>query len=338
MASPGFWNDNSYRDYPFLLERTGWDDMSHGAIGQLPFASIVDFGSLFGVASGFDPAQHTVWLSEVRRLDSDTIRFTFSTDCPSVSTVAFEHDLSTEFQYSRQAVATDSTPMSPDACDDEPAWEAFLVTGDLTELAALIPNTNDQLTGTSSQAVLEPATLRSFAGHFIRGIGVANQDRTRATNPEECRELCWPIEIGTILIRSRCLQGPIVFKEGYNLSIQDDEARNRLIFTAAVGQGEGEPCEQVPLSDEEVPPQGRSTLDGAVSCGEVIRSIGGAIGPVIDVLAGGGAAVSFDPSGHRVIINMDLRDMVLAGEFDPNPECDGPMTSENSDNCDCGPV
>lgn len=335
MAKPGFWNDNSQRDYPFLLNRIGRRDLDGGPIGEIPYQTIVDVGFIFGPSSGFSSGVNSVWLAKITRLALDRFEFEFATDAESLSTsrLVFRHEISEDYTYS-----TAESSESFEDCGDIPAWEGYLVTGDLSGLAVLLPDTDDFILGISTQAVVEPCVVQNFHGHFATGISVANLDRTRATNPDGCRELCWPADQENVRIRERCLTGTVAFREGYNIVIQEDVGRNRLIFSAVVGQGEGEPCEPVKYYEDERPPRGRDLLDGSVSCGETVRSLGGATGPAVEIVAGGGASVSFDPEESRVVVDLNLRDLVLSGAFDPNEPCEGSMTFVDPDECSCGPA
>lgn len=336
MAKPGFWNDNEGRDYPFLLDQTGRSDSDNGTIGRLPLSTVVDLGVLMGDESGYDPLTHKVWLARVERTGANTLELELRTDAPAALSMplVFTRSLSEEPQYELVEAAVE-TEESASPCDTAPVWEAYLVTGDLRAIFDLLPVVGNELTGTSDNVTPEPAVIQNFSKHRIRGIGLANLDRTRAENPEYCQPLCWDTEPGLTQVRARCLTGPILFKEGYNSAIAQDDGRNRLVFSAAVGQGEGEPCGDFEYFPGETPPEGRETLDGALHCGQVVRSLGGAIGRSVDIVPAGGTSISYDQSRSKIIVTVDLRNMVLAGLFDANEGCDEPDIEEEVGPCDC---
>jgi hypothetical protein len=219
-------------------------------------------------------------------------------------------------------------------CSQQPSWFAFLVTGNLADLAAVIAN-GQALVGVRP---LEPGTIRNIAGGYVRSINIANADRTRATAPNDCRTACLPFETGQYYVRGHCLQGDIRFVEGYNCAIRMNARANSLTFTASVGAGAGEVCAEVPLFNcEPLQVPAGALLTGGPSCNSTIRSINGVGGSIVELLTGLGINVTPVSGDNRLIIDVNMQGLNAVtnpADFtitEPTP----PSYSDNP--CDCGP-
>jgi hypothetical protein len=106
----------------------------------------------------------------------------------------------------------------------------------------------------------------------------------------------------TVFVSATCLRGDVSFKEGYNAVIRQENQRNAIIIGAGVGSGEGEPCEEVPVYDDEAPPSGSPFLSGGPSCATVIQAVNGIGGPHISLRGGQGVTVTTDPEDENGIL------------------------------------
>lgn len=341
MPREGFLDENAGRSYPFLAGTVGQPEPGPdpGSALYLPDSAILDFGALLGLNAGFVEDEHIVYLAAVRRQD-DQFEFEFRSTAPGLSQepLIFCRNL----EDPRHAVeyadsvdqSSDDDSDEPGDCQEEPGWSGYLVTGDLTDLADLL-SSGQELTGTATQQV-EPALLRNLAGSYVRAINAANGERTRVTAREGCREPCWPFAPADLYVVGRCLQGNVRFEAGYNCSIrvQDD----LLEFSAGIGLGAGEPCEEVPIFPAEAPPTNSELLTGGNTCDEGIRSINGIGGRLLQIVAGRGVTVTPVPADNSIEINVDFHDMALCVSIPDTDDCSEESgDSDDDDPCDCGP-
>jgi hypothetical protein len=105
MAREGFYNENEYRDYPFVTRVMPLDAVALGcivlqgsslsssasassgsavALIDLPHEAIVDFGAIMAIDSEYDVTQHKVWLSRITR-DGVCVVFEFQTNAPGAT-------------------------------------------------------------------------------------------------------------------------------------------------------------------------------------------------------------------------------------------------------------
>jgi hypothetical protein len=219
-------------------------------------------------------------------------------------------------------------------------WSGYAVFGDLTPLKTLIGYYNSLSYSPTVRTIVEPALIHNLANSYARTLNLACADRTRATRPDGCRDLCWPVPPQPIWIRDTCLTGHVRWQEGKNCQIRQDDAQNAIIIGAMKGGGEppygGETCEEIPLYDGEEPPPGRSRLDGALRCSEVMRTINGVGGRVVMLQAGAGVNISPDPDNSEIVIDVNMHSMAACGETEPD-ESENCSWSESYDPCACGP-
>jgi hypothetical protein len=308
MAQPDFYNENKHRHFPFLAET---------ASDYFPQTAIVDCGFLFGVSSCFTPGTHKVWLATIARSGS-TFTFTFKTDSPELATyqLVFTRTLSDD-QYAAEHKEAHSS-----SCGGT-LWSGYLVTGDLTELAAVLAS-GSSLTGV---AVVEPALSRPLTDTSVDTLNLANADRTRFAVPTGCNPQQHATPPQPIWITAACLRTSVKFQSGYNTHIELDPMRNALTFHATKTGGEGgKPCGAVPVYAGEVPPTGQQTLDGAYDCREVFRTIRGVAGPHLNFLGRAGVAVSTDPANHTVVIDANMQELKTTPITDSTYTYTGPGT------------
>lgn len=323
MPATPFYNENRNRAFPFLAGGVG-------GTGQLPLDAIVDAGFVIGPEAVFDVLAHGVYLASVTRA-GDVFYFRFASDCPTLydrDLVFTRHladplytfeDLDSEGVYG--SVSNSDFVMSYSLSDSlwdiefdtcpTALWSGYLVTGDLAALGDLIP-AGSTWTRAAGDARLEPALLYNQSGSLVASLNLANNDRTRATGPEDCEDPTWPYETGGVFIAATCLQGDLYFRPGYNCLLTQNTADNSLTITAARGAGEGEPCDPPELFPGEwLASGGGAGYDGGVTCNEGLRTINGLGGPAVQLLAGNGVSILPDPLNHRIVIDVNMRNMAV---------------------------
>jgi hypothetical protein len=200
------------------------------------------------------------------------------------------------------------------ACDPEPAWSGFLVTGDLGDLLAILTADGQQLTRAGGgDAVLEPALAQNLGGGYVASVNLANDDRTRVDAPDECPPTQWPYPTGPnrVFVSAACLRGDLRFSAGYNAVVRQDDAANAIVIGAAVGAGAGEPCGEVPLFPGEGPPPGSTLLTGGPACNQVVRTINGVGGQFSSIVSGLGVRVDAVPEDATVVVDVDMRQLAV---------------------------
>jgi len=171
-------------------------------------------------------------------------------------------------------------------------------------------------------AIVEPSLVQNLSGTQLSSLSLANDDRTRATSPciPEEDQYEWPFAIlpeGESYEIKRCITGDVRFKPGYNVSISVDQNTNTILFGVGVGTGEGTPCEEVKVFPTEVGPLAASTpfsnslLEGGPLCNELVRSINGMGGPLVQIQGGQGVIIIPDPGENKIIIDVNLNNMDL---------------------------
>jgi len=193
-------------------------------------------------------------------------------------------------------------------------------------------STSTTCNGISGSFEVEPATIQNMAGSYVRTVNVANAERTRSTKPDECRDHCWPFPLKKHYIACTCLEGVIRIKPGYNTNIYQEEYDNKLILEADPGAGEGPACGPVPLFAEEDAPRDRTTLDGGLTCDEVIRSINGVGKQFFAITGGAGVVVSAVPEQHKIVIDVDLHNLAACIDLPDQGSLSSMSSSESS--CD----
>lgn len=289
MASPGFFNENANRAYPFVADRTT----------ALPHALIVDAGFVMGVLSRFDAKSHGVRLARITRSGTSFL-IEFDCDAPELYGVPLAFTLTTS--TARYAVAfndTGETGFSDSRNDSDtnecrsPLWSGFVVTGDPANFAALLPSNGT----VAFSDVVEPCLVQNLAASIVAKLGLANDDRARASSPEGCGG---PVEAADApYVANSCTLGRVVFSPGYNATVRYSEAENSITFGAEVGAGRGQPCGEVPL-------YAGDAGGGGPSCSDVLRSVNGRGGPEIDV-SGSGVTITPVPDENTLIVDIDMR-------------------------------
>ena len=348
MARPGWYNENSGRDFPFVFGRDG--SVNYDFIKDNPDI-VVDFGCVIGIRGDFTEDEHSVWLSAIRKAGNQ-IAFEFYSDAPGLSQhkLVFYRELTDEdyeIEYA-EAVLRDETSLSlstslPDVlgddsyCRSDMLWEGFLVTKNVAKLADLFGGAGEGEKLFDSSLSVEPGLIQNLAQHYMSTLNVFNANRTRASRLEGCKPWCWPSTAYTsygYFPVATCLTGDIRIAEGYNCFIEEDRYNNKLTIHAEVGQGLGEPNSEVPIFPGEGKPSYGSFYDGSVGCNEVVRSINGIEGPNMEIIGGQGITVEAVPGQHMILIGVSMQD--LAGCFEQEASTSLTEITPDPDPCACG--
>jgi hypothetical protein len=302
MPRPPWFNENRNRSYPFLHPTTG--RKSGTSLRRLPNDAIVDCGFVFGALSGF--AGEPTYLARVRRHGT---RFFFDFACDA--TLLFGHYLTFEADLGDplyRVQHSDSPEKHGDSLSDticdEALWYGFVVFGDLAALAGLLAD-GHALSRADNDTTLEPAVLQSLDRSYVKSFALANADRTRVDAADDCPPIAWPAGDPKVRLWSRCLQGTILVRPGFNATLRQNTQSNTLTFGASVGAGEGQACDEVPTFTGETPPAGSTLLEGGPTCNEVLRSVNGIGGPVLKISGGNGVEIVPVTNQNKVIIDIN---------------------------------
>jgi len=201
---------------------------------------------------------------------------------------------------------------------DQSLWNGYLVTGSMAALAAQLPD-DGTLTRVSG-GLVEPALIQNLDGSHATTLNLANIDRTRVTAADGCPELSWPYPVGPDVIYpvARGLSGAIQFEAGYNASLLPNKFNNAIVLGAVAGAGKGQPCNEVRRFPGEVQPNAISPgdlgfLDGSSTCNGVLRSINGAGGPYLQIIAGNGVEVTADIENNTLTVDVNLANLQVCG-------------------------
>lgn len=302
MPRAGFYNDNEYRAYPFVMKK------AYASAQEFPAATIVDCGFIMGLDSAYDAATHAIYLHSVARTE-DSFEFVFKTNAPGAADlpITFVYDLNAQEWDTNFAESAPNT--ADNFCAEEPAWDGFIVVGRLDELKELLPAVGvitfyapTLITAEDTpDYTVEPARAQSLVRSYVRSIGVANYARPRVPDCGESSSSTTPMEDSEreIIVHSTCIRGNIKLKAGYNCAIRQPNNTNTLTVTAfrrdrGVTEAETEICQygsELPLIPGQVPPEGRPFLSGGPACDELITSINGVGGNNVVIAADAGIQI-----------------------------------------------
>lgn len=351
MANPAWYNDNQFRDYPFLTrveplaETTGFSSSAStaGQISELGSAVVVDFGAIMEIDANYTEEEgHTVYLHSISRA-GDTFYLRFRTTAPDASNheVVFAREATdAEFRIEWEDASTIAGETAePLACPLQPKWKAFLVTGDLTWLVDVL-NDGDTIVYYAGLWQIEQARIQSLMDSYLRAVTLANKPRVVTEPPDGCSYSSeGSIAVDAAIINARCLTGNLRWKEGYNCTIRQDNNNNAIIIGAGVGVGEGEPCDEIPIYEGEAPQNGSPFLSGGPGCSEIIKSINGVTGKDINLVAGPGFRVRAATNvTNRLVIDKALDDFALCLEDPTGSESSLSLSQGSSNSSSAGSV
>ena len=304
MAKPGWYNDNVNRTYPLVRETA----LAEGVEDAL----LADIGFVIGANADFDYTTDQFLIDEIAVSGTvGVVRIT----CGSIGTAVFGPIDLTGDDYQTIFITVGG---SPDICTPaEPLVEAFLVVGKIAAWLEKFPSDNS-FTYTAVQ--VEPARIQNLSQSYVTSISIANNDRTRVTIPSGCNPITWPFPINVVHNVQQCVVGSVAFTAGYNAIVRQDVQTNQITIGAEVGAGLGEPCTQVELFDGEAEQlqglivqnaQAITTLDGALRCGEVVRSINGSGGRLLDFLSRKGALITPVPEENTIIVDVNNSQLAI---------------------------
>lgn len=321
MPEIGFYNQNEGRAYPFIYPqyRPGTPDDPPA----LDYRLIVDFGARFGPTAGLNDVTDagirtnaSVWLHKISR-EGTLVSFEFRTNVWPASqySLVFSRQIDDKpWKHEFADAITNDGLLSLDSggCDPDYVWDGFLVTGDMSllELAD-----GDSITFDETDWIVEPALIEGT--EFVSSVGLANFGRTHAFAPCDTPNIDIP---RPLFVAAQCIQGPLVLREGFNCAIRQDDDANTITIGAARGAGAGEPCEEVPIYEDEEPPTQHVTstlLSGGPTCADVISRINGIGGSNIRIEGGSGVTIAADPNdnnGLLVILDDQQITACLGGE------------------------
>lgn len=333
MAKPNWLNENQYRDYPFVSRDRPLD----GGVFDLPRNAITDCGFVLGPISGFDPEQHSIWLSSITRTGG-FLFFNFQCDAPGaedeplsfpVIESAAEHTTHhSELIFSEtQEPGIEPSSLSI-TCPETVIWSGFLTVGRLSDLLDLIAS-DETVSMAAEDWVVQAARVQNLNETVLTDLSIANRDRSRYADDEECLDSSAALSSSEdYFVDAACRTGAFLFQEGYNVFVRVDEQENSITFGAGVGAGAGEPCEEIPLFEGEEAPAGSQYLGGGPACDELVRAVNGMFGPHLLVTAGPGFNVSVDPvNPHRLLVTADFRGFAATACL---PEYLEPLPEESS--------
>ena len=187
----------------------------------------------------------------------------------------------------------------------------------------------------SGSAVVEPSRLIVIPG-ASQSVEVYNKNRTRIPPKPGCVPPVFPEEpAGGYSLICGPLTGDIRISGGYNSRVFQYPASKEIqLFGDPLGGEAGSPCTgQDSYYDQDLPPNGRDTLDGAPRCSEVLRSINGISVGSFNFSSGQGVSVFSQPVKSRVTLRLDGAGSALC----PYPEIDQADCPDNDDPY-CGPI
>lgn len=336
MSRPGFYNDNEYRAYPFVY---------NSAADVLPTSAVVDAGFVMGLDANYDEQIDYVWLERVTRVCSTgRIEFRFVFRATGVSpAITFVRVAPGGGQPPTIEWATEyAQSAASGACGDEPVWSGFMVSGRLNDLAARmetdfgVPDTSagpitHELVFADTQYRVEPARMQNLRKAYLRSISLGNY--TRAASPTCSDGAAIQLPSKTVIVNKRCMQGNLLFKEGYNCQIIQKTRNNSINIGAVKGSGTPEDAElcanagEIPFSpDEQRPlevaaadgkPAVRSKfLSGGPACKDLIFTINGIGGSNVNLIGGTNFNVLGPDQDETATLHLNINQNIQGG-------CDG---------------
>jgi hypothetical protein len=293
-----FLNANLYRSYPFLAGAT-----AEGLFSNL----IVDLQCEIYPEAGFTPETDFVYLYNfwVRPDAEDPIYIELR-----MSHVDYSTELHSYVYFNFLKTDKDFTTRYAEAPNK--TWRAWLTIGDVSEVPI---NHNDlHHIATKSRFRVEPSRVRVRNGNRISSWNIANMPRIRATAPSACEGE--PAEPRTTQIYRGNIASDFIVQAGYNASVSLGPDTQTLVVGGLVGGGKGEPCQEIPVTSSEVPPEEGGPLTGGPWCSDTIKSILGSEGPLIRFVAGDGITISPDANDQNMLrIAADLRNLLGPTRF-----------------------
>jgi hypothetical protein len=185
-------------------------------------------------------------------------------------------------------------PTQPIVSDGIDKWEGYLTIGDV----ATTPSTSQWLV---PSLPIEPARITNTV-EAVATPGVTyvyNQALTQYAAPNGCQDISDPplFSSGEYVRSCEPIIGEFRIAGGHSTTISQNTPSRTVTISADGSSGElGGICEPLPLVDTD------SDEDTAIRCDEVLRSINGISGPVINVTPLSSVEIGRYPEQHRLII------------------------------------
>lgn len=310
MPRDGFYNDNEYRQYPFVANRTYTGP-------DLPTVAVVDCGFIMGLDSGFDDAADIVYLASLKKTAS-LLEFEFRTTAEKIAGIPliFKRAITApewEEDYAESPALTAGT-----FCATEPAWSGFMVSGPLTDVIANMQVGEVRVFNNNvnqPERVVEPNRIQSLVKSYLRSINVGNYERRvipaceTSSSSSSSSSAAATLPERQVVVNAGCIKGNVLLQPGFNCAItQTDAASNLTIATQlganTLGIGSQEFCQngsEIKLHPNENPAPGSKFLSGGPACDEVITAINGLQAPDIKIVGGAGIRVVADPENNNTI-------------------------------------
>lgn len=238
---------------------------------------------------------------------------------PFVCPGTVKYSLVAQLLYTGGESASTSVYSLGATCEPTPAWTGYLVTGRLSELAAVLGDGQALTRSTDTGGTVEPCLVQSTTTHYMESLNLANQDRVRANAPDGCSQsasddVWYATGPGEIFVAATCLRGSVRLSAGYNAIVRQETAGTAMVIGASPGAGAGEVCDMPQLFAGEIPPPDSNVYDGSPMCNEVIRSLNGIGGRSVTLLTGTGVTASVEAENHLVVIDVDMNTMAMCSQ------------------------
>jgi hypothetical protein len=295
MAERDFYNVNSRISYPLVVE----DSRDLAPSGVLPNDCLVDAGFIMGASSEYEIGTHHVLFYGVTVTGANVI-FDFRDTATGTYRFLFTIPLATPFG----AVCYAGASLIGGGAEDATTGYGYIVIGQLSTVIAL----GEDVYTASGSCRVEPGLIQSEYDTAITEVLVANaarccpDDCTNEASSSSSSSPDNPCDIDVAYLNST-LTGPILFKEGYNMTIVLNETLNAVQFEAQLGYGEGQPCTDIRVTEN----GDVKTTEWCAACDEYIQSINGQIiadGKLV-ISGGNGISIETDPDNFQVIVRLN---------------------------------
>lgn len=322
MSKPSFYNDNEYRSYPFIDKPQVFEGLSV----RLPDSAVVDAGFIMNLDAEYNDEIDVVYLASVA-VNNGTVSLRFASTAPAAvgQEIIFRRDYTVDALDGIVAVdpewATEysAAESALNRCPVEPIWTGFIVTGKIEPLVTAALAAGGQLTFVSNVYVVEPARIQNLNKAYLRSVRVGNY--SRITVPP-CNDTA-TLSDREVIFDTRCLNGDIKFKEGYNAKITQNTRANTLLFTAAKGGGaavDNDICEnygEIPIHDlekdnkpfiytdtEQTEGKRSKFLGGGWSCKDLIFTLNGLGGSNVNIVGGKNIQIGYHEASGAITVKI----------------------------------
>lgn len=303
MNGLGFYNENEFRDYPFITRVETSADSASGL--DIPQGAILDFGAIMPADEQFEDGTDYVYLESIR-YDGVTLLFDFHTTAVGGGHCLFRRTLlDPEFAVTWADAIANLAVSSSSASVELPRWQAFLVTGRLEDLTELIAP-GEALYFPPGYWKIEPGRVQNLSRSRVLRVHLANKQRLLWTPPEGCGESSSSAAADTVHVYAMDLAGDIKIEEGFQASVRQEDQNTAFSIGAGTRAGLGPPCDEVPRYPGEVAPAGSPFLTGGPACNELVKRINGVGGREFKLTGTNGVFIEPDPElPNTLLVTLD---------------------------------